>query len=264
VNTALLALHDVSVGYRQRRATTVTLSDVTASLRRGELVALIGPNGAGKSTLLRSVTGVQAPLAGEVVLDGCALDRLDRRERARRIAVVLSDRLDAPGFSVRDVVALGRHPHTGWDGVLDDDDNAAVDAAIEATGLAPLATRRISTLSDGERQRVAVARAVAQEPELLVLDEPTAYLDPRARVGLISLLRRLTTQRQFTVVVATHDLDLVVPHADQVWIADTGQLITGTVTDTSVRERMRNALGASVVESDDRILISYSEEFAAR
>lgn len=246
----LLDADDVSVGYRLRRTTTVALSHVSFVLRRGEVAALVGSNGAGKSTLLRSITGMQPMLGGTVRIGGLPLDAMARRDRAQRIAVVLSDRLEPPGLRVEEVVALGRHPHHGWRIDHSEHDDEVITAAIASAGIDHLIGRRCAELSDGERQRVAIARALAQEPEVLVLDEPTAFLDPKGKARMMSLVRRLTAGGTFAAIIASHDLDLVLPHADQIWVAGQHTLTVGPLGDAAVRRALADELGAAVVETN--------------
>ncbi|MEJ3655972.1 ABC transporter ATP-binding protein [Actinomycetes bacterium KLBMP 9759] len=225
-----LLLDGLAVGYRAgRRGERAVLKGLVARALRGDLTALIGPNGVGKSTLLRTVAGLQPPLAGAVTLDGADLLGLAPAERALRLAVVLTERVDAGLLTARELVSLGRHPHTGAAGVLHATDIAVVDGAIGAVGAEHLAARRVGELSDGERQRVLVARALAQEPSVLLLDEPSAFLDVSARVGLLGLLRRLAREQDMCVVVSTHDLELALRLADHLWLVDrSGVLHTGT------------------------------------
>ena len=253
----LLATSNLAVGYRHRRRTTTTLSDVNLNVRHGDLVALIGGNGAGKSTLLRSLTGVQAPLSGTVSLLGRDITQIDRRQRARHVALVLADRLEAVNLTVEELVSLGRHPYSGMSGQLDDDDRAVVSDAMAATGVTRFADRPIGQLSDGERQRVAIARAVAQQPDVLVLDEPTAFLDPRARQSILALLESLTDGHRFAAIIATHDLELVLPRATDVWIAGEGRIASGTLCDDNVQCALTMQLGAGVTRVDGRTHITY-------
>ena len=212
-------------GYRHgRRASPVVAVD---SLRApaGQLTAVIGPNGSGKSTLLRTLIGSQPPLAGDVLLDGTELHRLDRLERARKVAVVLTDRVDPGLLTVGDVVLLGRHPHTGWRGDLTAEDDRIAHAAAARLGVDGLWDRPFAELSDGQRQRALVARALAQQPAVLVLDEPTAFLDIAGRVELTLIVADLAHDG-LAVIVSTHDLDLALSHADRIWL-----VAAGTVTD---------------------------------
>ncbi|TWF81327.1 iron complex transport system ATP-binding protein [Pseudonocardia hierapolitana] len=239
----MIVLDGLSVGHRvgRRRPPRTVLAGVSARAGAGELTVLVGPNGTGKSTLLHTVAGLLPPLAGTASLDGADLTALPPAERARRLAVVLTERVEAGLLSVEDLVALGRHPHTGPTGALRDTDRKVVAAAVDAAGAAHLAGRRVAELSDGERQRVLVARALAQEPAVLLLDEPTAFLDVSARVGLLGLLRRLAREDGLCVLVSTHDLEPALRVADQVWLLDrAGGLRTGPpealVADGSIAE----------------------------
>ena len=248
----LLAMTELSVGYRTRRSARIALAGIEVNVHRGEVVALVGENGAGKSTLLRTILGMQPPIAGEVRLDGAIVATLARRERARRVAVVLSDRLNPPTLRVEEVVALGRHPHTGWAAELSDVDRQIVANAISATAIDHLIGRRCGELSDGECQRVAIARALAQQPELLVVDEPTAFLDPKAKSRVMTLLSELTDAGSFAVIIASHDLDLVIPSAHQVWVAGDGRLVSGHVSEHIVQESLLAHLDAVVVVDGEK------------
>ncbi|MDO5286786.1 MAG: ABC transporter ATP-binding protein [Actinomycetia bacterium] len=217
--TAPLVFENLTVGYaaRRRRRRDV-LTQVSGTVHSGELVALVGPNGAGKSTLLRSLAGLQPSFGGAVRLCGAERDSLSRREVARRMAVVLTDRFDAERLTVHELVALGRQPYTGVTGSTSADDERVITDALTVCGALGFRDREVVTLSDGQRQRVLVARALAQQPSVLLLDEPTAFLDPPGRVALIGLLRELCTSRGLAVVVCTHDLEGVLRDADQVWV----------------------------------------------
>lgn len=231
--TAGLELRDLAIGYparRLRRGPTVTVATgLNAVARRGELTVLLGPNGAGKSTLIRTLCGLQPALGGRVLVDGGDLTELSPDDRARRVAVVLTDRVDAGLLSGRELVGLGRIPHLGWDARLRESDVTVVDWALAAVNADHLASRPVAQMSDGERQRVLTARALAQQPGLLVLDEPTAFLDVSARAGLIGLLRRLARDQQLAIVVSTHDLELALRMADRSWLLGPDGVLTDAV-----------------------------------
>ncbi|PRY02144.1 ABC transporter ATP-binding protein [Allonocardiopsis opalescens] len=232
-DTGGFALSGLAVGYARRRfgrrAVQPVLSGLTATARRGEFTVLLGPNGTGKSTLLRTLAGLQPPLDGTARLDGVDLAAADPDERARRLAVVLTER-EVPGLLTGgELVALGRHPHTGYTGRLTAADHVVVRWALGAMDAAHLAGRRVAECSDGERQRLFTARALAQQPSAILLDEPTAFLDVSARVALTGLLRRLAREQGVVVVASTHDLELALRVADTVWLLDhAGRLHTGT------------------------------------
>jgi iron complex transport system ATP-binding protein len=230
--SAVLQARDLAVGYRSRGARRAVLERVNVTVHPGELVCLLGPNGIGKSTLLRTLARMQPPLWGEVTLGGVALDALSASDLARRLGVVLTERVAVDALTVWRVVALGRYPHSGWLGRLSAHDGDVVDRAIDAVGARHFADRDVSRLSDGERQRVMVARALAQEPLLLLLDEPTAFLDVPSRVELIALLRRLTREQSLAAVVSTHDLELALRTADVIWLVGPGgELVVGAPED---------------------------------
>jgi iron complex transport system ATP-binding protein len=228
---AALAATGLVAGYRRRRRTTPIVRAARLEAAGGELTAVVGPNGTGKSTLLRTLVGAQPPLAGTVEVDGRRLDHLDRRSRARHLAVVLTDRVDPGRLTVGEVVALGRHPHTGWTGHLAPDDVAQARRAADLVDAGSLWHRPFDELSDGQRQRVLVARALAQEPALIVLDEPTAFLDLPGRAGLTATLSRLARRSGVAAVVSTHDLDLALGHADRMWVVADGTVATGAPED---------------------------------
>lgn len=222
----------LTVGYRGRRGRArPVLGGLDLSLPAGRLACVLGANGSGKSTLLRTLAGMQPPLAGSVRLLGDAVGALPPSERARRLAVVLTERVDLGVLSGWELVALGRYPHTGWDGRLDDADRAVVRWAVEATASSAFAGRNVGELSDGERQRLLVARALAQEPAALLLDEPTAFVDVAGRVELFGLLRRLAAECGLAVLLTTHDLQLAVRAADAVWLVTGGRVRMGAPED---------------------------------
>jgi len=214
----LLEAKRLSVGYRRRGRRRAVLSGLDLAVAPGELVCVLGPNGIGKSTMLRTLAGLQRPLAGTLTVAGAELDSLAAFDRARLIGVVLPERIWVGALRARQMVALGRYAHCGWNGRLTPRDHAIVDGAIDAVGAMHLAERDCRELSDGERQKLNLARVLAQEPAIIVLDEPTAFLDVAARVDLMALLRRLTRDTGVAVVASTHDLDLAIRNADTAWL----------------------------------------------
>ena len=212
----------LSVGYRNGRRRVVILEDLDLVVAPGELVCLVGPNGSGKSTLLRTVAGMQPALAGAARLLGDDVAALAPADRARRLAVVLTDPVDVGAMSARELVGLGRYPYTDWSGRLSEADWHTVEWAMASTGSTALASRHVAELSDGERQRVLLARALAQEPALLALDEAVAFIDVPRRVELVQILRNLARECGLAVLLTTHDLDLAIRHADTLWLLEPG------------------------------------------
>lgn len=229
---SVVDVHRLAAGYRTRRRVVEVLTAIDLTLSAGELVCLLGPNGSGKTTLLRTLAGMLDPLAGEVRIDGDDVTRLPPMRLARRLALVTTDRVDVGLLTAYDLVALGRHPRTDWLGRLTEHDHRVVRWALASTGAVDLADREVVELSDGQRQRVMIARALAQEPRLLLLDEPTAFVDLPRRVELTGLLRSLARGTGVAIVVATHDLELALRTSDTIWLLDdAGNLHVGAPED---------------------------------
>lgn len=223
-------LRNLTTGYRTKKGDRVVSREITASLQAGELTCLLGPNGAGKSTLLRTLAAFQPPMSGTIRLDGRSLDDYSSQELAMRIGVVLTERPDIKGMRVRDMVGMGRSPYTGFWGGLKADDEAAVDEAVKQVGIEALQRRPMDTLSDGERQKVMIAKALAQQTPIIFLDEPTAFLDYPSKVEMLLLLRRLASSMQKTVFLSTHDIELAMQTADRLWLMgrESDELVIGT------------------------------------
>jgi iron complex transport system ATP-binding protein len=223
MSETIAATQDLEIGYEHARTPDyVVATDLSLSLAVGELVCLIGPNGVGKSTLLRTIAGMQPPLGGRVLLNNRDVRALRPRELARQLSIVLTERVHVGILSAYALVALGRNPYTDWTGRLTAHDEEIVRWAIRAVGATELASRNVSELSDGERQKVMIARALAQEPTLMILDEPTAYLDLPRRVEIMRILRHLARTTGRAVLLSTHDLDLALRSADRIWLMRAG------------------------------------------
>jgi iron complex transport system ATP-binding protein len=217
---ALCEVRDLSAGY----GAVVALRDVSFRLDRGDMIAVVGPNGSGKSTLLRVLAGVLRPTTGTVRLDGDDLDRYERREIARRIAVVPQETALEFPFSVTEVVLMGRAPHLGRFGFPGPRDLAIAQDAMRRTGVDALARRSLTELSGGERQRVVIARALAQEPDVLLLDEPTAHLDIRHQVEINELMVELNHDRGLAILAVLHDLNLAAMYYRSVAVLADGRV----------------------------------------
>ena len=201
----------LTVGYRGHRV----VEDISLSLPCGRLVCLLGPNGAGKSTLLRTLCGFQPPIAGTVTITGSDITTMSAAEVARLVSVVLTDRPLTPSLTAAEMVGMGRAPYTGFWGRLSDDDRRLISEAMQTVGIAPLATRRMGQLSDGERQKVMIAKALAQHTPVIVLDEPTAFLDYPSKVAVMKTLARLAHDEGKTILMSTHDLELAAQLGDE-------------------------------------------------
>lgn len=218
--TATLATRHLTIGYPGR----IVAEELNLTLNPGDVVALLGPNGTGKTTLLRTLAGLIPPRSGVIELAGEGLESLSVRERAKRVAVVLTERPQTGWLTGFDLVAAGRYPHTGWQGRLSDADRAIVDDCLERVGASAFRDRPVASLSDGERQRVMVARALAQEPRLLLLDEVTSFLDLPRRVAFFALLGDLAAEG-YAIVISTHELELALRCANRLWLYDGTRLL---------------------------------------
>ncbi len=198
-----LELRGVSVGYDKK----VLIHDISFDVEPGKIVTLIGPNGAGKSTILKTISKQLEPLGGSVFLSGKDMAKLKEKEIAREMSLVMTDRIRTEHMSCRDVVAMGRFPYTGTMGVLSEDDWKMVDETMETLDMGEIALRDFMAISDGQRQRVLLAKALCQEPKVLLMDEPTSYLDLKYKIEILSTIRKLCTEKRIAVLMSLHELD---------------------------------------------------------
>jgi len=224
----MIILTDLTIGYQTKKGAKVVASGLNASISRGELTCLLGQNGIGKSTLLRTLAGFQPKLSGSITIAGRELDSYTDRELARMVGVVLTERPNVQQMTVREMVSLGRSPYTGFWGRLSADDERITDESLRLVGIEALSHRLVQTLSDGERQKVMIAKALAQQTPVVYLDEPTAFLDYPSKVDMLLLLRRISREAQKTVFLSTHDLELALQVADRLWLMEPGGLHLGT------------------------------------
>ncbi|HET7733214.1 MAG TPA: ABC transporter ATP-binding protein [Paludibacter sp.] len=221
---SILSTHNLSIGYSKKGKIDVIQSELNLQLQSGELVCLIGPNGSGKSTLLRTLTGLQKSLSGNTTIDEKEISKLKQREKALMIALVLTERVEIENATVYNLVSLGRHPHSDWWGNITNEEDAIIREAIEMVHLEHKMHQNINELSDGERQRAMIAKALAQDTPIIMLDEPTAHLDLPNRVEIMLLLHRLAHKTDKAILLSTHELDLALQAADRIWLisADRG------------------------------------------
>lgn len=214
----ILSTQQLSIGYSRKGKYTTVQSNLQLQLKAGELVCLIGPNGSGKSTLLRTLAGLQKSLTGKALLDGKNLTKLAQHEKAMQIALVLTDRVEIENATVYDIVSFGRHPYSNWWGRTTVEDDILVHEAIEMVHLSHKTHHNLNELSDGERQRVMIAKALAQNTPIILLDEPTAHLDLPNRVEIMLLLHRLAHKTSKAILLSTHELDMALQAADRIWL----------------------------------------------
>jgi iron complex transport system ATP-binding protein len=250
-HTIKLACDKLDVGYSHQGKRETILSELSLEIHGGEFICLLGPNGTGKSTLIRTLSGVQPAIRGEIKLDGMPFNSISPRERARQISIVFTDNAPIGMMDSFSFASLGRHPYSGWLGILDQHDLDRVRWALDVVGATNLQARQVAELSDGERQKVSIARALAQEANIMLLDEPTAYLDLPRKVGLMRMLRELSHQENIGMLMSTHDLDLALRHADRLWlITKTGELIQGLPEELALNGELARAFGSENLDWD--------------
>ena len=213
-----IRIEGLSIGYQNRHGVKKVAEGITDSIHSGELTCLLGENGAGKSTLLRTLSGFLPPISGDITILGKPLRSYSERELATVIGVVLTERTNLQNMTVTELVGMGRSPYTGFWGRLSAQDRRKVDEALSLVGIPSLRDRMVQTLSDGERQKVMIAKALAQETPIIFLDEPTAFLDYPSKVEVLNLLGRLSREMGKTIFLSTHDLELALRVADRVWL----------------------------------------------
>lgn len=234
----MYAIDSLQIGYGRR---VLSMLEQVA-VEPGEFICLLGRNGQGKSTLLRTLAGFIPAVDGEVSLDGRPLRNWPAAERARKVAVVLTDRPQVGSLRVHELVEMGRQPYTGWTGALSDEDQAICEGALAQVEGDHLRDRFVDSLSDGERQRVMIARALAQRPQVMLLDEITAFLDLPSRVTITATLRRIAHETGVSMVLSSHDLELSLNAADRIWLLPgDGRFIDGAPEDVA----LSGAIGAA-------------------
>ena len=245
MSQAILTTNHLAIGYRHGKTTTVVAHDISLSLHAGELVALLGSNGAGKSTLLRTLSGVQQPIDGCVCINDKPLSDYSQHARSRLISIVYTDRTLAGALTVTELVALGRQPHTGFFGRLDSTDRQSVANALNAVGIAHKSNCYVATLSDGERQKAMIARALAQETPIIILDEPTTFLDAISRIETMTLLDDLARKHDKAIVLSTHDINTALSYASHLWLLHRDGTISAGDTETLIADGSVNNTFAS-------------------
>lgn len=224
----ILSTEQLSVGYRSKKNTDAIVNDISITLQQGLLIGLVGINGSGKSTLLRTLSGLQAPLSGKVMLDNQELSSIDSQELAKKMSVVLTKQQISKNLSVIELVSLGRQPYTNWLGTLSQTDHDRITEALTLTETTALKDKKCYELSDGQLQRVLIARALAQNTDLILLDEPMSHLDLHHKAALLKLLTTTAHEQNKTVIYATHDIEYALNLCDQLIVIQEQQAIYNT------------------------------------
>ena len=241
---AILQTYDMAVGFGQKGKKTTLLKGLNLKLEQGSLVALLGRNGAGKSTLIRAITCDNAPIEGCVEIDGNPASSISKHQLSKLVALVATERIMGGAFTISELVGLGRQPHTGFLGRLSKHDNDVVSHCLEAVGIAHNAQQHVASLSDGERQKAMIAKALAQETPIIVLDEPTAFLDVASRIETMQLLHKLAHEQNKAVLLSSHDISQSLLLADELWvITNDSEVVTGSTEQVVMSGAMDRVFG---------------------
>ncbi len=249
--TQILQMKNLSVGYKNRKTTIPISSCLNASLQQGELVCLLGANGKGKSTLLKTLCKFIPRLNGEIYIDQQPVDHINDMDMARKVSIVLTDKMNVPNATVYELAGYGRSPYTGLMGKLSDYDKRIVNESIELCGIAHKKNDFLISLSDGERQKASIAKALAQDTPIILLDEPTAFLDLPSRVEIMKLLTKLARKSNKAVLMAIHDLDLALQMADKLWLMHDNHLSCGTPEDLLYKNAFQQIFNKSGITFDN-------------
>lgn len=221
----ILHTNNLTLGYSQKAKESIVAENVIVSLKKGKLIGLVGENGIGKSTLIRTISGIQKPLSGNVLLNNKRLEEYSALSLAQEISLVLTEKLPSSNLTVYELIALGRQPYTNWIGKLSETDKSKIKEAIEITQIQHLVDKKHSEISDGQLQKVLIARALAQDTPLIILDEPTTHLDLVHKVSLFKLLKKLTQESNKCILFSTHDIDLAIQLSDEIIVMLDGKVI---------------------------------------
>ncbi len=246
-----VVLHDLSIGYKDKKVG----EEINASLCSGEFTCLLGSNGVGKSTLLKTISGFIKPLAGDVVIDNVNINDYSSAKLAQKISVVLTGKPGVENISVVELVGMGRYPFTGFWGTLNKEDKKIVDESLDMVGVLQLKNRMVQTLSDGERQKTMIAKALAQHTQMIFLDEPTAFLDFPSKIEMMQLLQNLSHQLGKTILLSTHDVEQALQLADKLWLMNDDKMCIGTPRELSANGTLGNYIERDSIEFDKKNMI---------
>jgi len=248
---SILNIDNLEIGYSLKKEyKNILFKDINLSANSGELIALLGKNGIGKSTLLRNIAGLQEPLAGKISFYNKLLKKYKRSEFARMVSFVSTEIVRVTNLKVFDLVALGRFPHTNWMGKLQTEDIVRSNAAIGMVGMKSYLNKNVDEISDGERQRVMIARTLAQDTKIIVLDEPTAFLDLPNKFEIVHLLNKLSKEEKKTIIFSTHDLNTAIHEADKIWLMLDDRIIEGAPEDLILNDQFNELFKDSTLNFD--------------
>ncbi|CAI8168392.1 MAG: putative siderophore transport system ATP-binding protein YusV [Polaribacter sp. SA4-10] len=244
----ILVIDNLTVGYQEKNKIKIIANNISLNIKRGSFVAIIGKNGIGKSTLLKTISKVLKQLNGSITINGKNINEYSYRELAKTISLVLTERLPESQLTVLELIALGRQPHTNWIDTLSKIDIEKIEWAIKETNLEKLRDNRIDELSDGQLQRVLIARALAQDTEIIILDEPTAHLDMHQTIKIFELLKKLTHKTEKTIIISSHEINLAIKTCDQLTILSKNKIYSGTISTLMVENAFENLFSSEIVK----------------
>ena len=235
----MITLNNITIGYGRK----ILLGNICATAGKGELTALVGRNGSGKSTLIRVLAGLEKPLSGTVSIGGADIEGLSKKEIARCVSFTGTGRVRIPDLKCRDLTALGRAPWTGWTGILSEHDRDISERALDIVGMQDYADRCMDEMSDGEYQKIMIARALAQDTPVMLFDEPTAFLDVPGRHQIAGILERLASEEGKCIIFSTHDIGIALEKADKVWLLDGDRIVSMKASAPETAGRISSAFG---------------------
>ncbi len=220
MRTKTIDIRNLSIGYNSKKGLKTVAQNLNTALYKGELTCLLGVNGIGKSTLLKTLSGFLDRISGDILINGSNIDNFSEKELSKQVSIVLTEKVMIQNMTARELIAMGRSPYNGFWGRINKEDEDIVDRCIEMVNIAHLKNRYVDNLSDGERQKVMIAKALAQDTAIILLDEPTAFLDFPSKVEIVQLLHKLTRETDKSIFLSTHDLELALQSADKLWLMD--------------------------------------------
>ena len=247
---SILRTENLAIGYSSRKEQTVIASELNIELQQGKFVCILGKNGIGKSTLLRTLSKVQPEIAGNVLIRDKNLSSFTESELSKIMSLVLTEKLPESNLTVFELIALGRQPYTNWVGTLTKNDIDKIHKAMQLTKVEHLSQNKYYELSDGQLQRVLISRALAQETELIILDEPTAHLDVLHKMGSFELLKELASKLHKTIIISTHEIHLALQTADELWLMTDDDFISGTPNELIENKSIEKLFSSDTVHFD--------------
>jgi iron complex transport system ATP-binding protein len=248
IEKEILSVDSLKIGYVTGTRKTILLPPLNATAKEGELIAIIGRNGIGKSTLLRTLAGIQISLGGEILYSGKNIRDYTRNELALKVGYISTEQVKVSNMSVYDLVSIGRYPHTNWFGRINPNDHMIVMDAIKMTSMTEFCHKNISELSDGERQKAMIARILAQDAGLMIMDEPTAFLDIGSKYEILHLMHQLTRNSGKTIIFSTHDMQSAVSQSDKIWLILDNELKDGAPEDLMIEGAFDHLFESSHVQ----------------